>query len=309
MVVYHAINYSAFRPLAFRYLAFLPPSFIFVAGFLVGQTYAAKYDLNRAAPYRRLIIRGLKILVLFTLFNLLLYTYEYRRLGWTEGAFKFGENSLWIYFVGTGRVAIFEVLLPIAYFLLAAPFLVYLMRFSRWFPAAIAVALFVACVLLESRGIVFDHLNLFSAGIIGMAFGAFPMERLNALASRLWIVLPLYALYRVLEYKFGERYAVQNFGVCATLLLLYSIALPLCSRGWPSRRLVQLGQYSLIGYLVQIAVLQVLTRLVMGQPRKWSGVIETISITLFVTTATVVVLHFLRAKQSKVDSAYRFVFA
>src|SRR3954471_1262204 len=82
MVVYHAINYSAFRPLAFRYLAFLPPSFIFVAGFLVGQTYASKYDLSRTAPYRRLIVRGLKILILFTVFNLLLYTYEYRRLGW-----------------------------------------------------------------------------------------------------------------------------------------------------------------------------------------------------------------------------------
>src|ERR1039458_3410046 len=46
MVAYHAINYSAFRPLAFRYLAFLPPSFILITGFLVGQVYAAKYDLR-----------------------------------------------------------------------------------------------------------------------------------------------------------------------------------------------------------------------------------------------------------------------
>src|SRR4051812_8209465 len=61
MVVYHAINYSSFRPLAFQYLAFLPPSFILIAGFVVGQIYTSKYDLNRWSPYGRLLLRGFKL--------------------------------------------------------------------------------------------------------------------------------------------------------------------------------------------------------------------------------------------------------
>src|SRR6187399_3095901 len=70
MVVYHAMGYSRFRPLSFEYLGFLPASFIFITGFVVGQIYAARYNLQSWKPYLRLMTRGLKLLVLFTLLNL-----------------------------------------------------------------------------------------------------------------------------------------------------------------------------------------------------------------------------------------------
>ena len=41
MVIYHSLNYSAHRELAFKYLAFLPPSFILITGFLLSHVYLA----------------------------------------------------------------------------------------------------------------------------------------------------------------------------------------------------------------------------------------------------------------------------
>src|SRR5579862_2092524 len=69
MVAYHAINYSAFRPMGFKALGFLPPSFIPIAGFLVGQVYATKYSLDTWKPYARLLVRGLKLLLVFLVLN------------------------------------------------------------------------------------------------------------------------------------------------------------------------------------------------------------------------------------------------
>jgi hypothetical protein len=309
MVVYHAINYSAFRPVAFRYLAFLPPTFILIAGFLVGQTYASKYDPARWALYGRLLTRGLKLVALFTVCNVLLYTFEFRRFGLLEGPLEFAASAPSIYFVGTGRVAIFEVLLPIAYFLIAAPLLVYLTRFSRWFPSVIAVAILGLCVWLERRGVVLEHLNLFSAGILGMALGAIPIAQINGFASRWWPAVFLYLFYRVGSYWLGERFVVQTFGVCATLLLIYSIALPFASHGSISRHLVKLGQYSLFAYFVQIAVLQILVRLIVGPPQHAWLVLGTACVTLVCTVLLVTLAEKARAKFSVADTVYKAIFA
>ena len=81
-------------------------------------------NIKGLKPYLRLAMRGLKLLVLFTflnVFNCILIEHDF-----IEGLFAFGEKAQRIFFSGNGRVGIFEVLLPISYFLLLSPLLLWL---------------------------------------------------------------------------------------------------------------------------------------------------------------------------------------
>jgi hypothetical protein len=303
MVAYHTFSYSRYRALAFQHLGFLPPSFIVIAGFIVGQFYASRYDLSTWSPYGRLLIRGLKLLAIFTLLNLLLYVIQYREFGPIEGVLEFASRGIEIFFVGAGRIASFEVLVPIAYFLMFAPVVVYLARFAPWSPAGLAVASVGFCFYLEKNGTVLEHLNLFSAGLLGMALGGISLPRLNALASPLWLSM-LFFLSRLL----GESYLVQTFGACIALLFAYSLALRICSINWFSRPVVLLGSYSLYAYLAQIAVLHGL-RSILGVPESAPALITLMLITLASTFLLVALAAALRVRYNCLDRAYKSIFA
>ena len=119
MVVYHSLNYSPYTPVAFDYIAFLPPSFIFVAGFLLTNSYLARYDLKDWRLHQRLVMRGAKLILLFTALNLGLY---FIALG-PAAVGQFAENVQAIYLAADGRVASFSILTSIGYLLLLAPLL------------------------------------------------------------------------------------------------------------------------------------------------------------------------------------------
>ena len=71
MVVYHSFNYSTDYTLGFKYLPFLPPSFILITGFLIARLYFTPEAARDSRVYERLFFRGCRLLVLFTLLNLL----------------------------------------------------------------------------------------------------------------------------------------------------------------------------------------------------------------------------------------------
>src|SRR5436189_5459360 len=71
MVVYHALNYSTDYTLGFKYLPFLPPSFILITGFLIGRLYLTSGNRPGASLFGRLFLRGFRLLLIFTLLNVL----------------------------------------------------------------------------------------------------------------------------------------------------------------------------------------------------------------------------------------------
>src|SRR5256885_17147620 len=71
MVIYHSFNYSTDYTLGFKYLPFLPPSFILITGFLIARLYFTPDAARDSRVYGRLFFRGCRLLVLFTLLNLL----------------------------------------------------------------------------------------------------------------------------------------------------------------------------------------------------------------------------------------------
>ena len=307
MVAYHAINYSSFRPLAYRFLAFLPPSFILITGFLVGQVYATKYDLGTWRPYLRLVVRGLKLLAIFVGLNLAHCVVAQR--SFLDGMWDFTDRSDAILLSGNGRAGIFEVLLPISYFLLLAPALLWLRGSASRVIALSAVVVFALCCALELNGKSFKNLTLLSAGIVGMALGLIPMGAIDRFASRWVLAVLLYVAYRVCGRFYGETYPIQMFGAVVSLLVLYCCALHFPRDSWFGRHLVTWGKYSLVGYLAQIAVLQVIVLTLGGKPDRWLGVIEVGSLTTVALFFLIQAVHRGRQRSQPIDVIYRAIFA
>ena len=99
MVLYHWINYfvSTQGPF-YTYLRFITPSFIFIAGFLIGNVYPAKYGWGNPAAVQRLVIRGLKLLAMFTILNVaanVIFVSNYK--GAMPGIKGFLQNASSIY--------------------------------------------------------------------------------------------------------------------------------------------------------------------------------------------------------------------
>src|SRR6266404_3426733 len=121
MVVYHSFNYSTDYTLGFKYLPFLPPSFILITGFLVSRLYFTSEAARDSRVYGRLFFRGCRLLVLFTLLNLLTQLVGRRKaVGSPEGLHYLWDYWYQIYGIGGGHFAAFSILLPIAYLLLLA---------------------------------------------------------------------------------------------------------------------------------------------------------------------------------------------
>lgn len=307
MVIYHGINYSAFRPFAFQYLSFVPPSFILIAGFLVGQVYATKYDLKSWKPYLRLAFRGFKLLVLFTILNVINCILLERSFYF--GLWLFADRAYTIFISGNGRVGVFEVLLPIAYFLLLAPALL-------WFRARVplliplfAASVFLLCFILERRGANLDNLILLSYGFIGIAMGLISMAKVNRFAARFVPVLAAYVAYRLASHFNGETYAVQVLASITTLSLLYCCGANLRMDNWSWRHMILLGNYSLFGYLAQIVLLRVIVKLFGGLPQTWGIVCAVILITTVSLYITIRLVDSLRRKARPLDIAYKTIFA
>ena len=73
MVLYHWLNYFISADGDFyRYIRFVTPSFIFITGFVMSNVYLAKYELSDSRLPKRLLQRGLKILAIFVVLNIVI---------------------------------------------------------------------------------------------------------------------------------------------------------------------------------------------------------------------------------------------
>jgi peptidoglycan/LPS O-acetylase OafA/YrhL len=310
MVVYHSFNYFHLDKDALRYLRFLPPSFIFIAGFLVTNNYLAKYDPRDSRMYWRLFIRGAKLLAIFIGLNLAVNTlfkvnYNQRQMGLTY----LYDHLDSIFLMGEGRAAVFEVLLPISYLLLLSGALLKAQRrLPRFLPVTVVVVV-VACLAVSLRQELPFNVDLLSMGLFGMLVGFVPIPRLDRFAVRVAPVFAAYLLYATAITYCYPTYALNMVGLCLTLLFLYAAGRKAGSTGFLARRVVLLGKYSLIAYIAQIAVLQLLHRALRPMPDSNLKLLVAMAITAVVTVAAIETLDFLRAKLPLANRIYQAIFA
>lgn len=315
MVLYHWLNYFVSDQGEFyRYLRFVTPSFIFITGFLISNIYLSKYDLNNTGLTKRLAQRGLKLMAVFVVLNLIIrYLVRQSYNGQAIGGEWSWRNLSAIYLsgnttVGTGKVAAFYILVPISYLLLVAAALLAISRYKYVFLYATVV--FLSSVFgLEGYGIQIPNLELLTIGLLGITVGYLPLGRLNALAGYPYAIFMAYVANVVAITMWNAIYPLQIVGVCMNVLVIYLWGNAGGDTGGWRKPVILLGKYSLIGYIAQIVVLQILYKglhaLELGAVWRVVCFFATISLTIL----TVQILHQLRGRSTVLDGLYRAIFA
>jgi predicted acyltransferase len=119
------------------------------------------------------------------------------------------------------------------------------------------------------------------------------------LAAGIWIAGPL-----------GVNTTAYTIGVALVLIALYWAASAMNAGGAAAHWLALLGRYSLVGYILQIVLIQLLLRAMGGQRLPIGLELAAIGIaTLTAVVATCRLLEWMRSRSRGVDGAYRFVFS
>lgn len=309
MVAYHTLNYFRYDVNLLRHLHFLPPSFIFISGYLIAHHYLPKLRQDGPGIAGRLFVRGLKVFALFVALNVLvqaLFPTSYNR---TLGLDRLAANLAEIFLTGEGRATVFGVLLPISYILFLSAALLCVVRRNPSTLALMAVIAIAACAALAQQGALTFNLELLSMGLLGMGVGLAPRQLLKQTARNLALIVGCYLAYSLAVRLWYPTYLINTAGVLLSLLLFYSIGFHLDARGNTLRSLTVLGNYSLLGYLAQIAILQILFRL-SRHYGFWEGnVWAPFIVTGLLTYSVVKGVDLLRARSALTDRSYRAIFA
>lgn len=261
MVVYHAVNYASADPAVLRHLRFLPGAFVFLAGFAVGRIYLPRWSTEEAGLARRLLLRGGRLLALFLALNVAAHaawpdSYN-RRLDLTE----FLARLPLILGPGGVRAAVFGVLLPIAYVLVACGAALALRHHGRRAVLILGAGTFAgATVLAEVRPLPFN-LELAAFGLLGVLAGAVPSRLLPTPARHPATWVFLLASHQIVLLRGEPGFLLTTAGIIVTAAALHVIGRKVPVHRWLVAPVLLLGRHSLPAYLIQIAVLQMLFRI------------------------------------------------
>lgn len=309
MVVYHWGNYFLGDVrYFFDVLRFLTPSFILLSGATISLVSLPKYGAQNSSFHRRTVIRGLKLIALFTVLNLAIHALGLRRnRAEYVGLEGFFADIFDVYITGDSLTSSFRVLLPIAYLLVLSPVLLQIARVHRIAAGLVVILVCAAVQAAESFGQVCANAVLLSFGFLGIALVFVGFPKIDRTAQRFPIILPLYACFLCLMLLAGPRYWVQLLGVALNLLVIYGVGRHLESSHRPMGLLVLLGRYSLFGYVAQIGILQILRYLVRSQSPVWST--AALACAFVVLIATILVVDVARKRFVAADRIYQAIFA
>ena len=311
MILYHWFNYFVgVGGTVFTYLRFIPPSFVFLAGFIIANVYPAKYGLDSLVIYRRLIARGLKLLLLFTVLNVVAnlgVTNSYRQA--MPGLDGFLQDAAQVYIIGNVK-AVFSILVPISYLMLISAIIFSLGRRTNtnlqwlflWFGGI--------AVILDLWGDWNSHLMLLGVGLLGVSCGFTSIEAIEKWVDHPYGLLALYVGYLTLLSLWGEDSLLQVLGVYLSVAVFYLLGMKKPCVNQIQEMVTLLGQYSLFAYLAQIALLQLLFRSLPYLNLDHTSLLIISFIAAYALTIGVVkTAHEARKRSPRVDLLYQTAFA
>lgn len=309
MVIYHTMNYfSTANWEKYAYIRFVTGSFVFISGYIVSTFYEGKYGKDKIGICKRLIVRGLKLLIIFTSLTLLANLVgieSYKK--WVQfSPQQYFDNLGAIYIWGNSRAATFPMLVPISYLLIISP--VYFILYGIRKPVITAILLLgFSCsfLRLESRILYFGII-----GLVGLSVGALvKLEGLYGIKNRLIILFCLFICFSIMRYL-ERNLLMYSLGILVVLKLVYDFAKTLNVRNQINQVVILFGQYSLVCYIMQIVFLQGLFRMLRNG--RWGLGYETISI--FVVTNMFLIglcisLRWCRGRYRWIDKVYKVIFS
>jgi hypothetical protein len=309
MVLYHWLVYfQGPHGVIFRYLRFLPPSFIFITGFLISNAYLAKYDIADPRLPKRLVIRGLKIMVIFVLLNVAISFLVTGFQGWNVDKLIAVYVTGNVMVAGVGKAASFHILVPISYLLLLSSMLLVVCRFYRYTFYVVFAGFLIGTFVLTLEGFASANLELLTIGLLGLILGYAPIEKVNAFVRHPYPLVAAYLCYAVVITVREPNYPLQIAGVCLTLMLIYLLGISSVKQGG-GNLIILLGRYPLFGYIAQVAILQLLRgglhRLELGTGEMVLSFVAALALTVL----TVIAMDHARSKSLTGDRLYKAVFA
>lgn len=309
MVIYHVMDHlSTAGPREFGYVRFVSGSFIFVSGYIISTFYEEKYRRNRADTSKRLFIRGVKLLIIFTALNLLI---NLTGFGNTRKPLpnieQYMDNLTRIYSWGDSRFAAFQILLPISYLLMLSPVLLLLNRFKIF----LIITAFLIVFSFSFLGIDSKNLGLGIVGLVGLSVGMAANGLKDVLILKNKGIISCCLIICV--YLFGylnRNLMTYSLGIMIVLKLTYELAKSIDLTKQFNKFVILLGQYTLVSYIMQILFLQILVRVL--AERRWGLGYET----MFIFIATNIFLlglcnlvEYLRNYDESMNKAYRIIFS
>jgi peptidoglycan/LPS O-acetylase OafA/YrhL len=316
MVLYHWVNYFI-GPVwgYYRYIRFLTPSFIFITGFMISNIYLSKYAVTDPRLPKRLVARGLKLLAVFLVLNA-----ARALVGPVLGTSVLPPNplsatnifSIFIsgnYPVVGGKLVSFSILVPISYLLLLSGALILPYRRYRYTFHFACALLLLSISTLGLTGAESYNLEFIFVGMLGVLTGFIPIASINNFVRHPYALGFAYACYTVLITVWYMPFPVIVVGVVLSLMAIYLIGISGPETGAVRSELILLGKYSLLGYISQIAILQILNAGFHRVDLGTAGLVISFFAAFLLTLLSVRIVHSARTKIVSVDRLYKLVFA
>src|SRR5215471_2638129 len=236
--------------------------------------------------------------MLFTLLNLLINLTGIGNPNKIRPGIQHYMNTLFeVYVSGEPGYASFQILLPIAYLLIAAPVFLALRELRIWLIAASSAMAFASSLF----GIASVNLEFMTLGALGLSGGMLTNSAGNSFALRSsWSIIGGLLVSSALIKYLSANLATYALGTMVILKLLYDLGKAVRPESGLARMCVLLGQYSLLCYIAQIIFMHALYR-ELSRPR-WELGYET-GVIVFVTIVFLVVLS---AGVAMLRDRYRF---
>jgi peptidoglycan/LPS O-acetylase OafA/YrhL len=309
MVIYHILNYFISDSVFFKYLRFIAPGFILISGFMITNILYLKYNANYKLFTVKLTGKGIKLIVLFTCLNLFIFSiYHSHYQGQEPGFAFFFKKLLSIFFNDNENIARFEIIQQIGYLYLLAPLILWIGKPFKHFLNFLSIILILA---VQIYSIYFQHLVPIwglTYGFLGMALGFIPLRKMNIPFLYKLFLTNIFAIYLIVITLLSQPFLLQAFGTVLTLLIFYFVGISSICKGRVVDWINLLGRYSLVSYIIQIAILQVISRMDILHGGVIKPFIAAFPITLFIMFAFVKILEFSIGRSLIIKRLYRVVF-
>jgi hypothetical protein len=316
MVLYHWLNYFyAVNGKIYIYLRFLTPSFIFITGFLISHVHISKYGIGNPLLPKRLFLRGLKLLGVFVVLNLLIsLLFAHSDGGVVVNRFSW-PNLYAIFVTGnvfvdrSGKAAAFAILVPISYLLMASAFILILCRFFKYSFHVICGLLLLSIAILSGYGIHSLNLEHLTIGLLGIVFGYASGTDIRKVAEHPYAIMLAYCAYLTAITLWDVPFGLRMVGVVLSVALIYMVGASSGEPGKVRQHIIILGKYSLFGYISQIAILQVLHRGLSHLNLRTEVLVISFVAGFALTMISVELVDRIRPRSVSADRLYRAVFA
>jgi hypothetical protein len=211
--------------------------------------------------------------------------------------------------VSGSKLVSFSILVPISYLLMLSGALMIVYRLYRYTFHVVCAVLLLGILTLGITGGRSYDLEFVTMGMLGVLAGFAPIESINSLVRHPYILALAYAGYGIAITLWDVYFPLLAVGTALSLMVIYLIGTKGGESGKITSVTILLGKYSLLGYISQIAILQILAagfhRLNLG----FVGLVLSFLAAFALTIASVAFVDRARARMASVDRMYRWVFA